>query len=112
MDEPKEMKNNAFLKLIFHEEFSAAQKAFHKDKKDPMYIFVREPAYFDDIEWKYCDNISVWRTNETILSIGRTAHRQYDERSLCFQIYDDAEADDESIFNFAIFGKPFSSAFR
>ncbi|GAX17694.1 hypothetical protein FisN_10Lu414 [Fistulifera solaris] len=108
MMEEKKAVDDAFFELIPPEEFSAEQKGFSVGRfygNLSLHRFLREPAYFDDVEWKSYDNISVWRANETILSIGRTAYGQYDERRLCFNIYDDDEVSHEDKLKFAIFGK-------
>jgi hypothetical protein len=102
-------KKNDMLEIIPVDELSPEQAAFRPMYfLDPNSLFFyrmrQEPHSLHDIDWElyHSKNITIWRDNGTLISVGPSAHLLYEERNVCFEIL---SSDIQKTLKCAIYGK-------
>jgi hypothetical protein len=90
------------LQLIPNDRLSSEQKSFRSIQESiPLFKLLREPTHLGDLNLKSENQISIWRENATILSLGVLAPPHHEERYLGFKLKVSAEVE----LYCAIYGK-------
>ncbi|GAX18851.1 hypothetical protein FisN_26Hh153 [Fistulifera solaris] len=102
-------KRNNMLEIIPFDELSPEQASFRPMsflRHDSLFFFrmLKEPRCLHDIDWELYrrKNITIWRENGTLISVGPSAHLLYEERNVCFEI---RSSDIQKTLQCAIYGK-------
>jgi hypothetical protein len=57
----------------------------------PLYECVREPTHYDEI----MEDVAIWRSNGTVISIGSTFYQESSPRGVIFALYEEYEEEDD-----------------